>query len=105
MNKKTKLAIAAGAVAAVTAGVGGGIAIASGGADYEQPVPAPALTRASEAALAATGGGRVTGTEIGDEESLYEIEVTLPDGRQVDVQLDANFAVVGSKTDQEDGTG
>lgn len=58
-----------------------------------------ALTRASEAALAylANQGleGEVTDTEEGDEESYYEIEVTLSDGRQVDVQLDEQFAVVG----------
>jgi hypothetical protein len=35
----------------------------------------------------------------GDEESFYEVEVTLADGRQTDVQLDPNFLMVGSKTD------
>jgi hypothetical protein len=49
--------------------------------------------------LAFTGGGAVTGTEVGDEESLYEVEVTRPDGSMVDVQLNDAFAVVGSKTD------
>jgi hypothetical protein len=48
---------------------------------------------------ASTGGGRVTGTEIHDEESYHEVEVTLDNGDQVDVQLDEGFAVVGSKTD------
>ena len=47
------------------------------------------LDRASAAALEHTGEGRVTETEKGDEESLYEVEVTLDDGSQVDVQLDA----------------
>ena len=28
--------------------------------------------------------------------------MTLPDGRQVDVQLDEDFTVVGSEADQED---
>ena len=45
------------------------------------------------------GGGQVTETEIGDEESYYEVEVTLDDGRQVDVQLDENFNVVGTEDD------
>lgn len=58
-----------------------------------------ALERASEAALAwlAEQGleGEVTDTEQGDEESYYEIEVTLTEGRQVDVQLDEEFNVVG----------
>ncbi len=33
----------------------------------------------------------VTGTEVGDEESYYEVEVTKADGSQVDVQLNDNF--------------
>ena len=33
--------------------------------------------------------------------SLYEVEVTLDDGRQVDVQLDETFAVVGSEGDDD----
>ena len=57
--------------------------------------------RASAAALAYTGGGRVTETEEGDEDSYYEVEVTLPDGRQVDVQLDKDFNVVDSMPDSE----
>jgi hypothetical protein len=44
----------------------------------------------------------VTGTEVGDEESYYEVEVTLDDGSQVDVQLDRQFAVVSSSADSED---
>jgi hypothetical protein len=43
----------------------------------------------------------VTGSEVGDEESYYQVEVTRDDGSQVDVQLDRNFTVVGSKTDRE----
>lgn len=43
----------------------------------------------------------MTGTEVGDEESYYEVEVTRDDGSQVDVQLDENFVVVGSSTDVE----
>lgn len=39
--------------------------------------------------------GTVTETEVGDEESYYEIEVTLDDGRHVDVQLTESFEVVG----------
>jgi hypothetical protein len=61
-----------------------------------------ALERASTAALAHTGGGRVTGSEVGDEESYYEIEVTLDNGDQIDVQLDEQFDVVG---DEHDGAG
>ena len=38
---------------------------------------------------------------MGDEESYYEVEVTMDDGTQIDVQLDENFTVVGDKVDSE----
>jgi uncharacterized membrane protein YkoI len=60
-----------------------------------------ALDKASAAALQHTGGGQVTDTEVGDEESYYEVEVTLDDGSQVDVQLDRSFQVVGDEADEE----
>jgi hypothetical protein len=45
--------------------------------------------------------------EVGDEESYYEVEVTLDDGSQTDVQLDRGFNVVGDETDSgsEDESG
>ena len=61
-----------------------------------------ALERASATALSATGGGNVTDTELGDELSFYEVEVTLDDGRQVDVQLDESFTVVRLSADVAD---
>jgi hypothetical protein len=80
-----------------------GIALAARGSfdDPQQPITGTALARASEAALASTGGGRVTETEVGDEDSYYEVEVTLAGGRQVDVQLDKSFTVVSTKADSE----
>jgi hypothetical protein len=65
------------------------------------PVTGVELEQASDAAPAHTGGGRVTETELGGEESLYEVEVTLDDGAQVDVQLDDQFDVVGSSADED----
>ncbi|HEX6310844.1 MAG TPA: hypothetical protein VF152_04410 [Acidimicrobiia bacterium] len=94
-----------GALALAAVGAGTGIAVAaSGGDDGEAPITGDALDRAKAAALAETGGGRVTGTEVGDEESYYEVEVTLDDGTEVDVQLDEQFDVVGSERDG-DGAG
>lgn len=103
MNRKTKAAIA-GAALVVATGATAGIANASSGDDSEGPITGGALQPASDAALASTGGGKVTETEVGDEESYYEVEVTLDNGDQVDVQLDENFNVVGSKTDGPEGT-
>jgi uncharacterized membrane protein YkoI len=84
---------------------------AVGGDDNEAPITGEALEKASAAALAHTGAGRVTETEAGDEDSYYEVEVTLDDGSQVDVQLDTDFKVIGDEADDdsvgedEDGSG
>ena len=98
MRKRTIIIITT--VAALAAG---GTAIAAGARDddaTERPISGDALEKAKAAALADTPG-RVTGTEVGDEESYYEVEVTRPNGSQVDVQLDREFRVVSSATDDE----
>lgn len=69
--------------------------------EVDVPITGVDLQRASAAALGYLGGGVVTGTEVGDEESYYEIEVTLDHGRQVDVQLDENFVRVMTNPDVE----
>jgi uncharacterized membrane protein YkoI len=105
VTRRTKI-ITAGVAALVIAAGGAGVAAATGGGDdSEPPITGGALDRASEKALAHTGGGRVTDTEVGDEESYYEVEVTRDDGTQVDVQLDRGFNVVGDEADAEDETG
>ena len=45
--------------------------------------------------------GRITGTEGGDEEGYYEVEVTKDDGSQVDVHLDKNFSILSTPADHE----
>jgi uncharacterized membrane protein YkoI len=83
------------------AAIAAGIAVGAGGRDDEKSIEGTALVRASAAALAHTGGGRVTDTEVGDEEGFYEVEVTLADGSQVDVHLDRDFSVLGDESDDE----
>jgi uncharacterized membrane protein YkoI len=104
MTKRTKI-VAVGASALALAAAGAGVAVAGGGEDQAEgpdvAITGNALERASSAALDATGGGTVTGTETGDEESYYEVEVTKDDGSQVDVQLDRQFDVVGNTADSE----
>jgi hypothetical protein len=102
MDKRTKIVIGAAAGLVVVAGGAGAAVAAGGGDDSEEPITGDALDRASAAALEHTGEGQVSETEVGDEESLYEVEVTLDDGTQVDVQLDEDFNVVG---DERDGAG
>ncbi len=100
MRKKTIAAVAGGAVAAAAVVAGAGVAQATGDDDgNEVPITGEALDRASTVALEHTGEGRVTETEEGDEESYYEVEVTLEDGSEVDVQLDRQFNVVGSESE------
>ncbi len=110
MTDKIK-GIAAGLAAVVALAIGGAaIAGATGGGSDEsdaaegpdQAITGSALDRAGAAALQETGGGTVTETEVGDEESYYEVEVTRDDGSQVDVQLDRGFNVVGSEADGDE---
>ena len=103
MEKRTKLGIGgAAAVVAIGAGSFLGIAAATGG--DEQPLQGDAKDRAVAAALASTGGGTVTETETGDDGAAYGVEVRKADGSQVEVQLDADFHVIGSAVD-DDGSG
>ena len=105
METKKKVAIAGASVLAAGA-VTTGIAVAGGGDDNEAPIRGAALDKASEVALEHTGGGTVTETETGDEESYYEVEVTLDDGTMTDVQVNRDFEVVGSESDgSEDESG
>jgi hypothetical protein len=103
IRRTTKqIGIVIGSAALVTAGAVGGASAIAGADDDERPVPASDREQAERAALEETGGGEVTGTEVDDEESTYEVEVTLDDGTQVDVQLDDAFRVVGTEADGAD---
>jgi hypothetical protein len=94
-------ALITAAVVSALAVLSGGIAIAATrGDDSERPITGSALDSATAAALERTGGGRVTETELGDEEGFYEVEVTLDDGSEVDVHLDRGFNVTDSSADR-----
>ena len=107
MRRRTKIAIAT----AVLAGgaVAGTAAFAAAGGVDDDTTPAPisgsALEQAIAAALEHTGSGRVTGTEVGDEEGFYEVEVVLDNGSQVDVHLDEAFNVISGEGDNESEAG
>ncbi|MCY4724642.1 hypothetical protein NYO98_00010 [Nocardioides sp. STR2] len=102
LTRKRIAAVIAGS-AALTAGTVGVASAVSGDDDArDRPIPASELEQAERAALEETGSGEVTETEVGDEESRYEVEVTLQDGTQVDVQLDEDFRVVGTERDGTD---
>jgi hypothetical protein len=91
-------------VAAVAAGLllaGAGVAYATGsGEDASGQAGGANIEKAKNVALEQVDG-RVTGTEVGDEEGYYEVEVTRDDGSQVDVHLDRDLNVLGTLDDHE----
>lgn len=106
MIPRRRILFAAGVVAVLA--VFGGVALARGDDSAEDTAEGPdvaitgsAYETASQAALDHLGGGQVTHTEVGDEDSYYEVEVTRDDGSQVDVQLDEHFNVVGDERETE----
>jgi uncharacterized membrane protein YkoI len=88
-------------MAGLAVAMAGGIAAAAGGGDTDQELTGATRDRAVAAALAATGGGTVLETEAGDDGAAYGVEVRLADGRQVEVNLDESFKVVGREADED----
>lgn len=106
MRDKLKGAIIAAVVLVALAAGGAAIAGAAGGGDddgTDKAITGKALDHAKAVALQHTGGGKVTGSEAGDEEGAYEVEVTRTDGTQVDVHLDKSFHVINSSGDGDNG--
>jgi uncharacterized membrane protein YkoI len=102
MRDKLKGAVITVAAIAALALGGTAIAGATGGGDddkTDEPIAGQALDRAKTVALDHIGGGKVTGTEVGDEEGAYEVEVTRADGSQVDVHLDKGFNIINEAND------
>ena len=72
---------------------------ASGG---DAPISADDRSSAEKAALDAAGPGTVTDLDRSDDaDHAWEVEVTAADGSDVDVELDAQFAVVRIDSDQQ----
>ena len=93
------------AVGAISAGF-----VAAAGGDDDKALTGSTLQKATNAALAHTGGGTVVETEAGDDGAAYGVEIRLDDGTQVEVNLDENFNVIGREADDdgandEDGSG
>jgi hypothetical protein len=101
MNIRLRHVVVIGTLTVLGVGAGTAAVAAATGGESETPIVGAELERATGAALAHTGQGRVTETEVGDEDSYYEVEVTLDDGSQVDVQLDKDFMIVGATADHE----
>ena len=102
MRKRTLIAAAGtGVVLAATAG---GVAAATGGDDgpASHQYTQKQADAASQAALKATGGGKVNSVESDSENgATYEVEVTKTDGTTVDVRLDEGYKVIVIEGDRE----
>ncbi len=101
INSRTLLVAAAIATLVL---IGAGVAYATGSGNEDssgQQATGSGIEKAKSVALEYTNGGRVSGTEIGDEEGYYEVEVTRNDGSQVDVHLDRDFNVLSTPADRE----
>ena len=84
----------------IIAGVGSVVATAN--SDSEGGVTGREADRAIHAALEATGGGTANAVERDSENGAYwEVEVSTPDGRVVDVRLSRDYAVVVIEGDSE----
>jgi hypothetical protein len=97
---RTKMWMLAALVAGLLV-VGAGVAYATGsGEDSSGQAGGANIEKAKTVALDHVNG-RVTGSEVGDEEGYYEVEITKDDGSQVDVHLDKNFNVIDTPADHE----
>lgn len=104
MNRRMKVVVGSTAALVIAGVAAAGVSTAADSGLGDSPdvgLTGTDLSRASEAALAETGGGEVVDSEVEDEENGYEVEVNLDDGRQIEVQLDADFAVVTSSENEE----
>jgi hypothetical protein len=101
---KRKMVI--GAAALLAAGAAGTTAAVASGDDGEGTVTGPQAERATAAALEETGGGTANAVERdGENGATWEVEVTTPAGKTVDVRLDESFQVVVVEGDSEESDG
>ena len=73
--------IAGAVLAVILVASAGGIAATGAVGDDDKPLTGSTYDQAVAAALAHTGGGEITETEVGDDGAAYGVEVRLPDGR------------------------
>jgi uncharacterized membrane protein YkoI len=103
MNRRTYKLIAGIGVVGVIALGGAAIARATGAFDDgDSNLTGSQADRAKAAALAITGGGHANSVERDSENgATYEVEVTKPDGKTVDVRLDEKYKRVVVEGDSE----
>jgi hypothetical protein len=102
MKFQRKHLIIGGTVLAMSAG-GAGVAVATSGGDSgDTQAKGPGADQARAAALQITHGGTANAVERDSENgATWEVEVTKPDGKTVDVRLDENYKLVVVESDGE----
>ena len=116
VSRTTKIVTIASLATVLTAG-GVGYAVANGPGDEPPPaddaeseaeqrvesrVTPEDTARATEVALAETGGGTVREAELDGEDGVYEVEIAVADGSEVDVTLSQDFAVLAATPEGPD---
>lgn len=102
MSKRLLMIVAGIAVLAALALGGAAIAGSAGVFDDGAQLTGSSADRAKAAALRITGGGKANEVERDSENgATYEVEVTRPDGKTVDVRLDASYNRVAVEGDSE----
>ena len=94
MNRTTKII----SIAAVATALAGGATYAV--AQSQDDVTGDDLAAAGTAALTEAGDGTIT--EVDVDANGYDVEVLRPDGTKIDVDLDHDFNVIGSRPDTDD---
>ena len=97
---RTKMWMLAALVAGLLV-VGAGVAYATGSGEGSSGQAGGANIEKAKTVALDHVNGRVTGTEVGDEEGYYEVEVVRGDGSQVDVHLGRDFDVLSTPADHE----
>jgi hypothetical protein len=79
-----------------------GVALASGTFESDDPsLTGPQAEQAKAAALRFVAGTAGVVERDGEDDATWEVEVTKPDGSQVDVRLDAALKLVATEGDDE----
>ena len=101
MKRKLVIGAMAAGITVAVALAGAAAALASND-DGVDTVTGSQAARATAAALAATDGGTANSVERDSENgATWEVEVTKPDGRTVDVRLDQSYQVVVIEGDSD----
>jgi uncharacterized membrane protein YkoI len=72
------------------------------GGDAREQVSGPGADRAREAALAHHPGTANAVERDSENGATWEVEITKPDGKTVDVRLDERYKLVVVESDSED---